>query len=276
MSQSYRRDRYVTKSASTKEKWLRVAIAMVVFITALAVIGYQWINHKKLKREFTEKEILLTALNQELDILRTLNPYNVKSDEILAKAAESVDLFPGWVARVYPVPDKLSDINFTQDLGAFVMNETRFSMASHKRYGMPQPAKSMYRLNGLVPNHNPGRLQVGVQLNFNPQSGKGNQDMMSKTSSCYVRVDVNQKRVIEKRVNVVTRFKYDQVVYGGVELKRGLYPITAMMFCDENSDINGDDVEISISFRNPGEQQLTTSRHNVFHIYKPEDFTAKL
>lgn len=276
MSHSYRKDRYKHRRAGHQESWLRVLITVVLLILAFAFAGSQWVAKKKLTDVVSSKEKVIATYSEELDILRTLNPYPVKPDEILAKASQSVDLFPGWVTRVYPVPKNLKDVNFLQDVGAFVMNETRFSMASHKRYGIPQPSKSMYRLNGLFPNHNPGRLQVGVELYFDGSPSGSVKETMSKISACYVRVDINQKRVIEKRVNVITRFQDEQVVIGDVELKKGLHPITAMMFCDESSDLHGDDIEISISFRNPGQHQLTTSRHSIFHIYKPNNFTARL
>jgi hypothetical protein len=162
------------------------------------------------------------------------------------------------------------------DLGSFVMNETRFSLSSHKRYGIPQPSKSMYRLNGLFPSYKSGRLQVGVEFYLANNNNEQEKDNMSKICSCYARIDINNKRVIDKKLHMVTRYDNETVLTGEVELEKGVFPISALLYCDEKSDFSGDEVQVSISFRNPGQHSLSTNRYSIFHIYKPENFTAKL
>lgn len=247
----------------------------MLFILA-GVIFWQWSNSTKLNEKLSVSQKTIQQNNEELSILRTLNPYHVGSNEVLKQAVAKADLFPGWIARVYPIPTSLEKAQYMQDVGSFVLHETRFSLSSHKSYGITQPSKSMYKINGLYPSHKKGRLQVGVEFYFKNSNATNRKDELTKISSCYARVDINRKRVIDRRLNLISRYESDQVLTGDVELNIGLFPISAMFYCDEKSDFNGEDVEVSISFRNPEQYNLTTSRYSVFHIYNPENITANL
>ena len=230
---------------------------------------YQYQKADQLNAVISGKNDQIKHFEKELSILRTLNPYHVNTDEIVVEAAQNVDLFPGWVARVYPVPDSRRKAKTVNDLGSFIMNETRFSLSSHTRYGITQPAKSMYKLNGLFPSYVEGRLQVGVEFYLTGNNRVEGKDAVSKLCSCYARIDINQKRVIDQKLHVVTRYNHEQVLTGEVELEKGLFPISATFYCDKKSDFQGDEVQVAISFRNPGQYNLTTKRNSVFHIYKP-------
>ncbi len=276
MTSSYRRERYTSSRAKTKEGWLRVTFTVIILIGCFVVIAMQWKKLIASNDLLIKKSEIITKFEDELDILRTLNPYRVESNEVIAHAVQNIDIFPGWVARVYPIPKNSQSALSMNDLGSFVMNETRFSLASHKRYGMPQPSQGMYRLNGLFPSHKQGRLQVGVELYLTNQKGIEQNESSSQICSCYVRIDINKKRVIDKKIHFVTRFEAEKVITGEVELTKGLFPISAVLYCDENSDFTGDEVQVSISFRNPDQYKLTTNRDAIFHIYKPNDLTAKL
>lgn len=276
MSHSYRRDRYLRNKTSATESFIKVVVTMLVFISCIGVILYQWKNTTILEDTILDKKLQIVQFEQELDVLRTLNPYRVESNELIATAVENVDLFPGWIARVYPIPEKHNQIRSQKDVGAFVMNETRFSLSSHKRYGIPQPNKSMYRLNGLFPSYIGGRLQVGVEFYLANENSVMFSDKTSKLCSCYARIDINNKRVIDKKLTLVTRQQKEAVLTGEVTLNKGVFPISAMVYCDERSDFNGDDVQVSISFRNPNQYSLSTNRYSIFHVYQPENFTAKL
>lgn len=276
MTSSYRRERYTSSRAKTKESWIRVILTVIILLGCFAVITMQWKKLTATNDMLIQKTKIITKFEDELDILRTLNPYQVDSNEVIAHAVQNIDIFPGWVARVYPIPKNSQNVLSMNDLGSFVMNETRFSLASHKRYGMPQPSQGMYRLNGLFPSHKKGRLQVGVELYLASQKGTEQNESSSQICSCYVRIDINKKRVIDKKIHFVTRFEAEKVITGEVELAKGLFPISAVLYCDENSDFTGDEVQVSISFRNPEQYKLTTSRDAIFHIYKPNDLTAKL
>ncbi|GLX81339.1 hypothetical protein [Thalassotalea eurytherma] len=274
MSTHYRKDRY-RKTSSMKESLIKVGVVLVMIASSTAACIHLWHKTTLLKDDISKNKALISAQSKELDILRTLNPYYVDSNDVLSKAVENADLYPGWITRVYPVPDKKEQIFHATDIGSFVMNETKFSLASHKRYGITQSDKSMYRLNGLYPSHSAGRLQVAAAF-YLKGNGSDARDSMSQIGSCYARIDINRKRVIDHKLHIVTKFEQEQILTGNVDLGKGLYPISAVFYCDRNSDFSGDDVEVAISFRTPRQQSLTTSRHSIFHIYKPDSITAKL
>jgi len=276
MSHIYRKNRYISGTSSKKEKYHIVIITVLFFLISVGVIVYQWKDMQQLKDSASNQLTLIKKFEQELGILRTLNPYHVEANEVLANAVANVDLFPGWVARVYPIPPKANKANLMNDLGSFVMNETRFTLSSHKRYGIPQLKNGMYRLNGLFPSYKKGRLQVGVEFYLDRKKQANSKERMSQICSCYARIDINNKRVIDKKLHIVTQFQHEQVLTGEVELAKGVYPISAVLYCDEKSDFVGDDVHVSISFRDPTQYSLTSHRNSIFHIYKPENFTAKL
>lgn len=276
MSYEYRRERYLRRKSSITEGFIRIAVTVCILLLCTGVIFYQWTYMKGLKTSIVDKKILIAEIEQELDVLRTLNPYRVESNEIIATAVENVDLFPGWVARVYPIPKEHEKATLENDVGAFVMNETRFSLSSHKNYGIPQPNKSMYRLNGLFPSYMQGRLQVGVEFYLENNGRQILAENDSKICSCYARIDINNKRVIDQRLTLVTRQDREAVLTGEVELSKGVFPISAMLYCDERSDFYGEDVQVSISFRNPNQYSLSANRYSIFHVYKPENFIAKL
>jgi len=274
---AYRRDRYSKSNGSAKKENLLRWLVITVIVVVAVVFGFlQFQKSQQLSAIIGKHTEAITQYEEELSILRTLNPYHVGSNEVLAKAIESVDLFPGWVTRVYPVPKHNKVPASGSDLGSFILNETRFSLSSHKSYGIPQPNLSMYRLNGIYPSHTNGRLQVGVEFYLTADKLKRKDDAASQIASCYARVDINQKRVIDKKLHLVTKYDNQQVLTGEVALAKGLFPISAMLYCDEKSDFNGEDVEVSISFRNSSQYNLSTARNSVFHIYKPKNMTASL
>lgn len=275
MSYSYRRERYTSGKSAAKESYIRIIIVFTVLLACFCIIALQWYQGRMQKSELNSQLAQAERYEQELSILRTLNPYRIGSNEVLAKAVENVDLYPGWIARVYPIPKKASDASLLKDLGSFVLNETRFSLSSHKRYGIPQLNKSMYRLNGLYPNHSDGRLQVAIELDISSEN-KAASDMANQIHSCYVRIDINEKRVIDKKIHLMAKYQGDQMISGDVDLAKGLYPISAMMYCEENSEVEGENIQVAISFRNSAQYNLTSSRHSVFHIYKPENVIARL
>lgn len=277
-SSSYRKYRYSSsskrKASSLKEGFFKI-ISMVLIVAALGAISVLlWKKSTALESQLNNKVSLLTQANEELSILRTLNPYHVGSNEVLKQAVINTDLFPGWITRVYPLPENKEKAAYMSDVGSFVLNETRFSMSSHKSYGISRPAKSMYRLSGLFPSRKKGRLQVGIE--FYLKNTQNDNNSMSKICSCYARLEMNNKRVIDRKLNLISRYETEQVITGEIELQKGLYPINAMIYCDERSDYNGEDVEVSISFRNPEQHSLTTSRYSIFHIYSPKNITAAL
>lgn len=283
MSYSYHRERsYSSRSGSRsssrrrfKESLIIITIVLAIIIALMFVCLKLWQGKNELQNSLVEKSVIVKTYEQELSILRTLNPYHVGSSEVLQEAVNNIDLFPGWITRVYPLPENHEKAMYMMDLGSFVMNETRFSLSSHQRYGIPKPNKSMYRMNGLMPSHVKGRHQIGIEFYINDRKLVVAKDK-SGIGSCYARVDVNQKRVIDKHLRIFTRYNTEQMLTGEVELNKGLFPISAVFYCDKRSDFNGADVEVAISFRQPNQSSLSVERNSIFHIYNPQGVTAKL
>ena len=262
---SYRKDRYLHGTSQRKGR-MYLMVALVMFIMLILISFYSFKKVTTLNAMNEKKTEIIALYEQELAVLRTINPYQNESGGLVQAAIENSDVFPGWVTRVYPLPQDKYTINQHRDFGSFIMSGTQFTLASHQMHGIEQPSKSMYRLSGLLPSLIKGRHQIGVEFTFLPQEGGRGYREKSKIGSCFAQIIVNHKRVIDKRVNIVSRFETSQVITGEVELGRGVFPIDAVIYCDEKSDFNDKNVEVSFSFRRPDQQRLTT-RNDIFHIY---------
>jgi hypothetical protein len=95
-------------------------------------------------------------------------------------------------------------------------------------------------------------------------------------ASCYSQLFVNQKRIIDKKINLFGYTGAGDMHTGEVNLVKGLYPISAKIYCDKDSEFFDRDMEVSIMFRDPSQQNFHDSRYNVFHIYKPNTQLASL
>jgi hypothetical protein len=270
---TYRKDKYIHGTAQKKGKLYIISACIIILLMTVVVI-FGWNNMSKLNAKIDNNRMIINLYEEELSILRTINPYQGSSNELVQTAINQSDVFPGWVTRVYPLPASKDMLNQQSDFGSFVMNGTQFTLASHKMHGIEQPTKSMYRLSGLLPSLIKGRHQIGVEFNFLDNVGEYNQREAMKIGSCFAQIIVNHKRVIDKRVSMVSRFETSRVVTGEVELGRGLFPIDAVIYCDEKSDFNNKDVEVSFSFRNPSQQRLTRTSNSIFHIYSPKLVSA--
>jgi hypothetical protein len=265
---TYRKERYLHKTSQKKGK-IYFFSTWIILIILIVTAFISWNKMNELKTKIDSKIITISLYEQELAILRSINPYQGNSNELVETAINNSDVFPGWVTRVYPIPASIDTLSQQRDFGSFVMNGTQFTLASHQMHGIEQPTKSMYRLSGLLPSLIKGRHQIGVEFNFlNTNQGQA-KSKLTRIGSCFAQIVVNHKRVIDKRVSMVSRFETSQVITGEVELGRGLFPIDAIIYCDEKSDFNSKDVEISFSFRNPTQQRLTRTSNSIFHIYSP-------
>lgn len=269
LSSSYRKDRYITKSAARKGKlYLYITLAlltMALFASGFFILSLKATHDKKI----ASKELKLSEINEELSWLRTINPYKGDYRQLEQKVLKNNSLFPGWITRVYPAPDSIDGAVTLNDVGTFVLNETRFSLTSHHRYGINEPKKSMYLLSGLLPNKVKGRHQVGIKIDLAQSSSGRTEKGVSRIGSCYSRFFINKKRVIDTRINFMGNTKSNGIHTGEVTLDKGIYPVSAMIFCDQDSDFNDDEIEISILFRNPTQNSFTENRHRIFHIYQP-------
>lgn len=266
---TYRKDRYLHRTSQKKGR-IYLLSAWAILLLLVVTVFFGWGQVKELNAKIDNNSVTIKLYEQELSILRTINPYQGNSNKLVQTAINNSDVFPGWVTRVYPLPASKDMLNQQSDFGSFVMNGTQFTLASHQRHGIEQPTKSMYRLSGLLPSLIKGRHQIGVEFNFLNTLQSNSQNTATRIGSCFAQIVVNHKRVIDKRVSMVSRFETSRVVTGEVELGRGLFPIDAIIYCDEKSDFNNKDVEVSFSFRNPTQQRLTRTNDTIFHIYSPK------
>jgi hypothetical protein len=262
---TYRKERYLYKTSQKKGRF-NLFFSCIILLLLIVTIFISWKKVNELQAQVEDSSMIIGLYEEELVVLRSINPYQGDSNELVQTAINNSDVFPGWVTRVYPLPSSRDTLNQQRDFGSFVMNGTQFTLASHQMHGIEQPTKSMYRLSGLLPSYIKGRHQIGVKFNFLNDT-QGSINKATKIGSCFAQLAVNHKRVIDKRVSMASRFETSRVVTGEVELGKGLFPIDAIIYCDDKSDFNDKDVEISFSFRNPSQQRLTRTSNSIFHIY---------
>ena len=243
-----------------------VGLACVV-LSLSGIVFVQWKAQKSSDDELTELEALVSAQEKELMVLRGINPYQYKYAQILTSEEASRDMLPGWVTRVYTAPDKIGELGSMMDMGAFILDQSTFTLASHQSYGVESPVNPLYRMNGVLPSNNAGRFQIGMRFSFLHEYS-GNEAVMSRYVSCFARLDVNNKRVIEKRIKFNVTKKSNELVTGDVMVERGIHPISAVLYCDDDSSVTGSNVQISMTFREPGAQSFRKSGDSVFHLYK--------
>lgn len=257
------------KSSMSSNVSVRVACGIMAMLT-LASAGWSFKSHSdvnKLQQEIAQASKVGAQKDIELSVLRAINPFQYKYSQLLESTASSQDLMPGWVVRIYKTPNKLSDLSSMMDMGAFILDESKFTLASHENYGLESPGNVLYRLNGLIPSSLSGRFQVGVRLSFGDENLR-NVGLPNQQSSCFARVDVNNKRVIESKVRHMYGSKEDALLTGNVVVNKGVHPITALLYCEDDSKFTGKDVQISLTFRDPGSNSFKTSAESVFHVYK--------
>ncbi|MDT0595591.1 hypothetical protein [Glaciecola petra] len=254
-------------TTSSKSLYILGVIFVVLGVASALFLYKIEMNNQNLQKELNRVEQLNESKESELAILRTLNPYQFKYKQILGSSEIVRDLMPGWIARVYQAPKKISELATMMDMGAFVLDQSKFTLSSHESYGLDTPENALYRLNGLVPASVSGRFQVGMRLAFTLPNVR-RAEMETKQASCFARVDVNNKRVIEKKIRFLAGKKEKQLLTGDVMVQEGIHPISALIYCDEDSVYSGQDVQISLTFRDPGSRAFKTSSESVFHLYK--------
>lgn len=258
-----------TINALKKRQWVG-GIAASLLICFLIVTTYiNWKKVDNLSEAVGSNLDIISNYEQELAILRTFNPHRSEVNDLIDLAVQNDDILPGWIARVYHLPSSITSINEKNDLGSFVMNGAQFNLGSHKMHGIQQPSKSMYRLNGLLPTQFPGRHQLGVEFNF-LYDDNDVRNNVKKVGLCFVQVHIQNNIVINERVVMSSRTETSKLVTGELELGRGVFPIDAVIYCDEKSDFYSRNVEVSFSFRNPHQHRLTKNNDVVHYIHQPQ------
>ncbi|MCO7223930.1 hypothetical protein [Pleionea sp. CnH1-48] len=261
--QNLKRDH--SSSSKTQSLIATVSLAGLAFIVLLVLFYKQSWSNAQLQSKIVELEKEKRIANQELDILRTLSPYPIDTNQSVAESLKDMTLAPGWVARVYPVPNHLDELNNKLDMGSFVLDERQFTLTSHKQYGVKHLGSALYRLNALFPTLSRGRHQIGVQIGLS-EAFLNNYSSSLLDVTCYIKVSIDQNQLIDKRIKLAN--EKEVILTGELHLEPGTHPISSIFYCDKHSDANGEDIIISLSFRNPGEHSLSNHRNSVYHIYK--------
>lgn len=261
-----RANRKTLLSFEAKAWFIGSCLFGVIAIAAMLWAAKCQINISRLKQELNTASVYASNTESELSVLRALNPYQYKYSQILESSDALQDLMPGWVVRIYKTPQQLTDLSAMMDMGAFVLDESKFTLASHENYGLDSLGNPLYRLNGLIPATMSGRFQIGVKLSFKNRTSK-DKALPNLQSACFARVDVNNKRVIEHKIRYFPGNEDDAVLTGNVMVSKGVHPISALLYCDDGSQYSGDDVQISLTFREPGSNTFKNSSESVFHLY---------
>lgn len=269
-TQEYYRQSKSERREKKRQLQLYGIVSMVLAASLIVVVGYLYLQISVRNSQHAELENLgqvVAAQKEELAVLRIINPYQYKYAQILSSNEAKQDMLPGWVTRVYPAPEKIGELEGTMDMGAFILDQSKFTLASHESYGLESPDNALYRLNGVLPSETSGRFQIGMHFLFSASSLRG-ESAISKHASCFARLDVNNKRVIERKIRFNVGRKNNELITGDVMVEKGIHPISVLLYCDEDSYFLGQDVQISMSFREPGSQSFKKSSESIFHLYQ--------
>lgn len=265
----YRYGKGQRRSHEGRLQWYSVTIALllVTVLVLSAVLWMQTSSHRSKSHKLSALELVLDAQEQELSVLRTINPYQYKYEQILSSKEVTRDMLPGWITRVYPAPNSLAELGSMMDMGAFILDQSKFTLASHESYGVESPVNPLYRLNGVLPSASAGRYQIGMRFAFTGTQSHAD-TMLSKYASCFTQIVVNNERIVEQRIRLNAGAHNNELITADVVVSKGLHPISVVLYCDSDSFYSGDDVQISMSFREPGAPTFTDSAHSVFHLYQ--------
>ena len=162
----YRQSRSERREHQRKVRFYSTS-TMLLILALVAVSAFLWLQISAKGEQFIKAEKLETivaAQEQELTVLRSINPYQYKYAQILSSSEAIQDMLPGWVTRVYPAPEKIGELEAMMDMGAFILDQSKFTLASHKSYGVESPVNALYRLNGVLPTGTSGRYQIGMHF----------------------------------------------------------------------------------------------------------------
>ena len=154
------------------------------------------------------------------------------------------------------------------DIGSFVLDQTKFTLASHQSYGLDTVGNVLYRMNALLPSQKAGRFQVGIEFSYSGDNSHTS-SLNQQNLSCFTQLSINDKRIIDATIRFSASDNVEKLITGDAHIEQGLHPINATIYCDDSSKINGESIHISLNYRSPGENQFRKSRSAVFYINQP-------
>ncbi len=165
-------------------------------------------------------------------------------------------LFPGWVVHVLAQPPRPSEVP-KREVGIFVWtSQEPITLAAFRKEGIGFEGGAAYMLTGWLRIEQPGPYQIGITIR-NPV-----EKLLTEDMRCSVAMQVGRTPLGEESTQLILR--KTAVWIGDVELKTGLYPISAMIRCPgvvgkfaaDRAVIES--YQISNIFKRPGEQQSHT------------------
>ena len=241
-----------------------ITLALLLFVSLFLIIQTVKVESKTKSYQVAIKKIDL--LKQENTIFRTVTPIKSSVPEIIKQAKINKLLVPGWVTRVYNTGMKDSELSASLDLGSFIMNEIRFTLATHKNYGIDNPDKALYQMNGLYVSNVAGSHQVAVNTEILLRN-VNNIKKEYTAAECRISVKINHKSILDKHVRLSSDLTHKQVVTGQIELEKGIFPISSKFYCHKVKGINNHGPMFSINFRSPDEFSFKNQGLSVYHIY---------
>lgn len=259
-------DKTKRREKNFKPYFIRVLLCLI-FLSLFTVIQQVKLSNK------TESYLAVVEsknlLKKENLIFRSMSPIKFSVPDLIKKAAVDQLLVPGWVTRVYSTGMKDSDLSVSLDLGSFIMNEIRFTLTSHKNYGIENPDIALYQMNGLYASNVAGKHQIAInsqQLLHITEK----QRQVFFSSDCHVKVLINEKIVIDKPVRL-SSYSLKQVTTGQIELAQGIFPISSKFYCDKLQGRNNTGPKFTVNFRSPDEYSFKNQGLSVYHIYDIRD-----
>lgn len=161
---------------------------------------------------------------------------------------------------------KNDDLSASMDLGSFIMNGTSFTLTNHKNYGIETPEQALYQMSGLYTSNVRGKHQIAVKGKLLLPNSLVQYEK-NYTAKCKVSVFINNKTIINSKIELTSKYNPTQIIVGEIELEKGIFPISNKIYCDKTDGINGSNTLFSINFRNPEQFSFHNNGLSIYHIY---------
>ncbi len=262
-------DNQINYGENQSNGFIKVVLFIVSLIASVTAFSALYFSKQtdELKTQVKDKQRLIAIKEAELSVLRALNPFDFEYQQIIESHKVLKDMMPGWVARIYQTPARIEDIDYIMDIGSFLIDESKFTLSAHENYGIDSLPNALYRLNGLLPTTMPGRYQIGVEFDFSMPSSNVHPGV-GKGVFCFTSVSVNDQNAIEARVKFRPGQKETKLLTGDLNVSQGIHPISVLLYCENNEQLDSDRIKVSLIFREPGSSSFRSSSESVFHIYK--------
>ena len=170
---------------------------------------------------------------------------------------------PGWIARVYDANGGERGRFAKHDMGVFVLDETRFHLATHRYHDIDSPETASYKLNELFRVIDGGLHQGRLGVSFSgPVNGNAPRCRISLRVGGEVLFEESLafRQIGRERFRLVGEGRYDP----------GLYPPQACVVCEyvpsAKEPASGQHIELSWTHRAPGEQAFRARRDGFVHL----------